>query len=140
MPSYDPDNIFAKILAGDIPSVKVFENDDCIAIMDVFPQTEGHCLVIPRAPSRNILDADPASLAATVPHVQKLAKAVKSALGADGIRVMQFNETPSGQTVFHLHWHVMPIYEGQSLGAHAGGGMADTAKLEVLAEKIRAAL
>lgn len=139
MTSYDPDNIFAKIISGDIPSVKLFENDVCVGIMDAFPQSEGHCLVIPRAPSRNILDADPASLAATIPHIQNVAKAAKTALNADGIRVMQFNETPSGQTVFHLHWHIIPIYEGKTLGAHAGG-MADAAELEALAEKIRAEL
>lgn len=139
MTSYDPDNIFAKILAGEIPSVNLFENDTCIAIMDAFPQSKGHCLVIPRAASRNLLDADAADVSATVPHVQKLARAAKVALRADGIRVAQFNEAPAGQTVFHLHWHVIPVYEGADLGAH-GGGMADMAELQAQAQMIKAAL
>ncbi len=139
MTAYDPDNIFAKILAGEIPSVQVFENETCVAIMDAFPQSKGHCLVIPRAASRNLLDADPAELAATIPHVQKLARAVQSALRADGIRVAQFNEAPAGQTVFHLHWHVIPMYEGATLGAH-GGGMADMDELKAQAQMIKAAL
>lgn len=137
--TYDPDNIFAKIIEGQIPSVKLFENDVCIAIMDAFPQSRGHCLVIPRAPSRNLLDADPAALQATIPHVQKLAIAAQSALEADGIRIAQFNEAPSGQTVFHLHWHIIPVYEGVELGAHASG-MAPADELEATAKLIRAAL
>ena len=139
MAEYDPDNIFAKILAGDIPSVNLFENETCVAIMDAFPQSKGHCLVIPRSASRNILDADPSALSATVPHVQRLARAVKSAMRADGIRVAQFNEAPAGQTVFHLHWHVIPVYEGAALGAHAGG-MADMDALQAQAQMIKAAL
>lgn len=139
MLEYDPDNIFAKILAGEIPAVTLFDNDTCIAIMDAFPQSKGHCLVIPRAPSRNLMDADPADLSATVPHVQRLAKAVQAALRADGVRVAQFNEAPAGQTVFHLHWHVIPVYEGAKLGAH-GGGAADMDALQAQAQMIKAAL
>lgn len=139
MTAYDADNIFAKIIAGEMPAVKLFENDICVAIMDVFPQSKGHCLVIPRAASRNLLDADPETLSATVPHVQRLAKAAKAALRADGVRVAQFNEAPAGQTVFHLHWHVIPVYEGAELGRHADG-MADMDELKAQAEMIKAAL
>lgn len=145
MTSYDPDNIFAKILAGEFPAVKLFENEDCIAIMDVFPQSPGHCLVLPRAASRNLIDANTISLQNTIVHVQSLAKAVKIALDADGIRIAQFNETAAGQTVFHLHWHVIPAYDGQKLKEHTDkitsqGEMAAHVELESLAEKIRAKL
>lgn len=139
MTAYDSDNIFAKILSGDMPAVKIFENDTCVAIMDVFPQAKGHCLMIPKAASRNLLDADPVTLSATIPHVQKLVRAVKSAMRADGIRVAQFNEEPAGQTVFHLHWHVIPAYEGAQLGRH-GEEMADMEDLQAQAEMIKAAL
>lgn len=139
MTKYDSDNIFARILTGEFPSIKLFENEHCIAIMDVFPQSPGHSLVIPRAASRNLLDADTASLQNTIVYVQSLAKAVKTALNADGVRIAQFNEAPAGQTVFHLHWHVIPAFEGQQLKSHAGE-MADHAELESLAEKIRASL
>ncbi|KFL28566.1 HIT family hydrolase [Devosia sp. 17-2-E-8] len=140
MPAYDPSNIFAKILAGDIPSHKVYEDADILAIMDVFPQSRGHVLVIPKAPSRNLLDADPAVLSAVIPKVQKLAQAVMKATGADGFRLVQFNEAPAGQTVFHLHFHIMPVYEGTELGRHASGQKADDADLAALAKSIAAAL
>jgi len=135
MTAYDSDNIFKKIIDGELPAVKIFENETCIAIMDVFPQSQGHCLVIPRAESRNLLDADPDTLSATVPYVQRLAKATKAALEADGVRVAQFNEATAGQTVYHLHWHVIPTYEGVQLGRH-GEGMADTTELQSVADKI----
>jgi len=137
--SYDPSNIFGKILRGEIPAHKVYEDDTALVMMDIFPQSRGHTLVIPKAPSRNLLDADPAALAAVVPLVQKVANAVKQATGADGIRLAQFNEAPAGQTVFHLHFHVIPVYEGVALGAH-GGGKADDAELAALASAIGAAL
>ena len=136
---YDPDNIFAKILRGEIPSHRVYEDADTVAFMDVMPQGTGHILVVPKAPSRNLLDADPATLAKLLPVVQKLARAVKKAFGADGVTVMQFNEPASGQTVYHLHVHVIPRFEGIPLKPHSG----EMEKPEVLAanaDKIRAAL
>ena len=137
--SYDPSNIFGKILRGEIPAHKVYEDDVALVMMDIFPQSRGHCLVIPKAPSRNLLDADPAALSAVMPLIQKVAKAAQAATGADGIRLAQFNEAPAGQTVFHLHFHIIPVYEGVSLGAH-GGGKADDAELAELAKEIAAAL
>jgi histidine triad (HIT) family protein len=138
--SYDDNNIFAKILRGEIPSIKVFEDDDALVFMDVMPQSPGHVLVIPKAPSRNILDADPAVLSKIIPLVQKIAIAAKKAFSADGIQVAQFNEAPSGQTVFHLHFHVIPRYEGAPLKGHGATGMADTAVLSADCEKLKAAL
>jgi len=140
MPAYDPSNIFAKILAGDIPSHKVYEDGDVLAIMDVFPQSRGHVLVIPKIASRNLLDAEPAVLSAVIPKVQKLAQAVMTATSADGFRLVQFNEAPAGQTVFHLHFHIMPVYEGMELGRHAAGQKADDADLADLAKAIAAQL
>jgi histidine triad (HIT) family protein len=138
---YDPDNIFAKIIRGDIPSVKLFETDAILAFMDVFPQSEGHCLVIHKqATATNLFDVDADVLASLTAAVQKLARAVKDGLTPDGIRIAQFNGAPAGQTVYHLHFHVIPVYEGRELGAHASGGPADTEGLEKIAAKIRAAL
>ena len=137
--SYDPSNIFGKILRGEIPAHKVYEDDSALVMMDIFPQSRGHTLVVPKAPSRNLLDADPAALAAVMPLVQKVANAVKWATNADGIRLAQFNEAPAGQTVFHLHFHVIPVYEGTPLAAHAGG-KADDAELASLATAIAEAL
>ena len=137
--SYDPSNIFGKILRGEIPAHRVYEDETALVMMDIFPQSRGHTLIVPKAPSRNLLDADPTALAAVIPLVQKVANAVKHATGADGIRLAQFNEAPAGQTVFHLHFHVIPVYEGVALGAH-GGGKADDADLAALARDIAAAL
>ncbi len=137
--AYENDNIFAKILRGDIPCHKVYEDDDAIAFMDVMPQSEGHVLVVPKAASRNLLDADPGILATIAPLLQKLAIAAKSAFGADGISLMQFNEGAGGQTVFHLHFHIIPRYDGVPLQAH-GRGMEDPDVLSANAEKLRAAL
>lgn len=139
MTDYDSTNIFARILRDEIPSTRIFETDDLVAIMDVMPQSEGHCLVIPRVPSRNLLDASDETLATLLPAAARLARAVRKALSADGVTVTQFNEAPAGQTVFHLHVHVIPRYEGRALQAHAGG-MADPARLAEQAERIRAAL
>jgi len=137
--TYEDDNIFAQILSGKIPSVKLFETNDCLAILDAFPQSKGHALIIPKSPSRNLLDANPEKLTKILPEVQKLAIALKTALNADGVRVAQFNETAAGQTVFHLHFHVIPAHEGVELGRHASE-MADTDELEATAKKIRAEL
>lgn len=139
MSTYDPTNIFAKIIAGEIPSHKVYEDADVFVMMDIFPQSRGHVLVIPKATSRNLLDADPAVLAAIMPTLQKVGKAVVRATGADGMRIAQFNEAPAGQTVFHLHFHVIPAYEGVALGSH-GSGKADDAELAALAQQIAAHL
>ncbi len=137
--SYDPSNIFAKILSGELPCHKVYEDDVALVMMDIFPQSRGHTLVIPKAASCNLLDADPAALSAVMPLVQRVAVALKAATGAAGLRLAQFNEAPAGQTVFHLHFHLIPIYEGVELGAHASG-RADDAELAALARAIAAAL
>jgi histidine triad (HIT) family protein len=137
---YDPQNLFAKILKGEIPSHKVFEDDTVFVMMDIFPQSRGHTLLIPKAASRNILDADGAMLAKVAPYLPRFARAVKNATGADGLRLAQFNEAPAGQTVFHLHFHLIPVYEGQEPGRHASGGRADDAELAALAKAIAAKL
>ena len=137
--AYDDTNIFAKILRGEIPSHRVFEDASCVAFMDVMPQVAGHTLVVPKAPSRNLLDADPAVLAHLVQVVQKLAVAVKSAFAADGVTIMQFNEAAAGQTVFHLHFHVLPRMEGVPAKPHSAG-MEKPEILAAHAERIRAAL
>lgn len=136
---YDPQNIFAKILRGEIPSHRVYEDESVVAFMDVMPQGPGHTLVVPKAPSRNLLDADPATLGPLFTIVQKVTLAVKKAFGADGATILQFNEPASGQTVYHLHVHVIPRFEGIALKPHTG----NMEKPEVLAEnadKIRRAL
>ena len=137
--SYDTNNIFAKILRGEIPSHRVYEDDATIAFMDVMPQAEGHMLVVPKAPSRNLLDADAASLPALIAAVQKIAVAAKEAFDADGVTIMQFNEAPAGQSVFHLHFHVIPRRDGVPLKPHSGT-MEDGAVLAANAEKVRQAL
>ncbi len=139
MTDYDSSNIFSKILRGEVPSVQVFEDSDMLVMMDIFPQSRGHTLVIPKAASRNLLDADPQAVAKVAASLPRLARAVKAATGADGVRLMQFNEAPAGQTVFHLHFHLLPVYEGVELGRH-GGGKADEAELRELAAAIAAAL
>jgi histidine triad (HIT) family protein len=140
MTSYDPENIFAKILAGTIPAQKVYEDADILAMMDVFPQSRGHVLVIPKAPSRNLLDADPEVLSAVMPKLQRIARAVVAATKADGFRLIQSNEASGGQSVFHLHFHIIPAYEGQSMTQHGSGGRADDAELASLAKEIAAKL
>ncbi len=137
--TYDPSNIFARILRGEIASHKVYEDDAALAFMDVMPQVDGHVLVVPKSPSRNLLDADPAILGQVMRVVQKVAHAAKSAFGAEGVLIQQFNEAAAGQTVFHLHYHVLPRKEGQALRPHSGE-MADHAVLAKHAEMIRAAL
>ncbi|MGQ0457431.1 MAG: HIT family protein [Hyphomicrobium sp.] len=137
--TYDPNNIFAKILRGEIPCHKVYEDDIALVFMDVMPQAPGHALVVPKAPSRNVLDADPAVLAKILPIVQKVAIAAKSAFAADGVSVMQYNEAAGGQSVFHLHYHVVPRFDGAPLKAHAGK-MEDGAVLAANAAKLKAAL
>jgi len=137
--AYDPSNIFAKILRGKIPSHRVYEDDAVVAFMDVMPQGPGHTLVVPKAPSRNLLDADPSTFGPLFTVVRKVARAVKQGFGADGVTVMQFNEPASGQTVYHLHVHVIPRFDGIPLKPHTGG-MEKPEVLAESAEKIRAAL
>ena len=138
--TYDRDNIFAKILRGETPAAKVFEDDHALAIMDVFPQARGHVLVLPKAEARTLLDIAPEALQALILRVQRVARAVNDALKPHGLTVMQFNGSAGGQTVFHLHFHVVPRWEGQAMGRHAGGGMADPQELASLARQIADAL
>ena len=138
-PGYDDQNIFAKILRGEIPCATVYEDDLVLAFMDVMPQAEGHTLVIPKARARGLLDVAPDTLAALIVRVQKVAVAVKTAFHADGLTILQYNEPAGGQSVFHLHFHVVPRMEGVELKPHEGG-MADAKLLKVHAEKIKAAL
>lgn len=138
---YDPDNIFAKILRGEMPSVKVFEDDTALAFMDVFPQSEGHTLIIPKeVQARNFLDMPTERVGAYMERVQTVARAVEKALSPDGVVLTQFNGAPAGQTVFHLHFHVIPRWTDKKLSGHASGQMADIADLEAIAAKIRAEL
>lgn len=137
--SYDSTNIFAKILRGEIPAHKIYENEHALAFMDVMPMVDGHCLVMPKAASRGLLDADPTVLAQVMPVVQKVSKAAVAAMNADGFQLRQYNEAAAGQSVFHLHFHILPIKDGIALRSHTGK-MADPAMLAAQAQKIRAAL
>ena len=139
MPPYDPQNIFAKILRGEMPCHKVYEDESTLAFMDIMPRSDGHVLIIPKTPARNILDVDPNALAATIATTQRIARAAKAAMGADGITVQQFNESSGGQVVFHLHVHVLPRWEGRSVRPHTGA-MADPALLKEHAARIAAAV
>ncbi|WP_226578452.1 HIT family protein [Acuticoccus sediminis] len=139
MTAYDPDNIFAKILRNEIPSETVYEDDTTRVIMDIMPRATGHALVIPKAPSRNILDIEPDSLASTIAIVQKVARAAKEAFAADGITVQQFSEGAGGQMVFHTHFHVLPRHEGVALKPHSGQ-VAPAEEVAAAASKLRAAL
>jgi len=139
--AYDPDNIFAKILRGEMPAVKVYEDDAALAFMDVFPQSEGHTLVVPKdVEARNLLDMPVDKLGPYMATVQKVAQAVEAALTPDGLVVTQFNGAPAGQTVYHLHFHIIPRWKDVALGRHGSGDMADTAKLGVLADRIKSKL
>lgn len=137
--AYDPNNIFAKLIRGEIPSHRVYEDADTIAFMDIMPRADGHTLVIPKTPARNTLDATPEQLAACMRTVQKVSHAVMKAFAADGITIQQFNEPAGGQVVFHLHFHVLPRWEGVKLRPHTGE-MEKPAALAANAEKIRQAL
>ena len=135
---YDPTNIFAKILRGEIPAEKIFEDADTLAFMDIMPRADGHCLVIPKQAAVNILDIVPESLAAVSRTVQRVARAAMIALNAEGIKLEQYNEAPAGQEVFHLHVHILPRWTGVKL--RSPGVMGDKAVIAVHAEKLRAAL
>lgn len=138
---YDGGNIFAKILRGEAPCVKIFEDDDIIAFMDIFPQSQGHCLVVPKnTHARNLTDFPPERLGPLFGATQKLTRAVIKALKPDGVIVTQFNGAPAGQTIFHLHVHVIPRYENLPLQRHHGGKPADMDTLREQAQRIAAAL
>jgi histidine triad (HIT) family protein len=115
MPAYDQNNIFAKILRGELPCYKIYEDDKALAFLDIMPRAPGHALVLPKAPARNILDIAPDDLAHVMRVVQKIAQASVQAFGADGVTIQQFNESAGGQVVFHLHVHVIPRKEGVTL-------------------------
>lgn len=134
---YDPDNIFAKILRGEIPSVKVWEDDHVLAFMDVFPQSEGHVLIIAKqSQARNLLEVAPDVLARMTAALQRTAKAVEKALQPEGLAVMQFNGEAGGQTVFHLHFHIIPRWNGREMKGHGHAPMADVDTLKALAARI----
>ena len=137
--NYDNQNIFAKILRKELPSEIIFEDEKTLVIMDIMPRVEGHMLVIPKNPCRNILDASRDQLNACIATVQRISKAAVAAFKADGITVQQFNETAGGQEVFHLHFHILPRKTGVSLRPH-DGTMADLKVLQTYAEKIRSFL
>ena len=139
MQAYDETNIFARILRGEIPCTKVYEDEVCLAFMDIMPQVEGHVLVIAKAPSRTLLDTDPQALAALMPRVQAVGRAAVKAFGADGLTLMQFSEAAGGQTVFHLHFHLLPRRDGVPMRPHEGP-MAAPDVLERQARLIRAEL
>jgi len=138
-PAYDPENVFAKILRGEIPAEKLYEDEHTLAFMDIMPMGTGHCLVIPKTPSRNLLSIDLDTLGHVMAVAQKLARAVIPAFGADGVLVQTYNEPASGQTVFHTHVHVIPRFEGVPLKPHTGK-MEDAGVIKANAEKIRAEL
>jgi histidine triad (HIT) family protein len=136
--SYDNDNIFAKILRDEMPAERIYEDDDTLVFMDIMPRTDGHALVIPKTPARNMLDASPEQLAACLRTVQKVGQAMMTALDADGISVQQFNEEAGGQIVFHLHYHVLPRINGVSM--RPPGSMGDPEVIKAYAVKLRTAL
>lgn len=134
--TYDPDNVFAKILRGEIPSAKVFEDAEVLVLMDAFPQARGHMLVISKtSKARNLLEAETKALGRLIGAVHRAARAVTAALKPDGLVVTQFNGASAGQTVFHLHFHIIPCFDGEALARH-GGGMAEPGDLKLLAEQI----
>ena len=137
--AYDPTNPFAKILRGELPATKLYEDADTLAFMDIMPRCEGHVLVIPKTPVRNMLDATPAEFAACIATVQLVSKAVLAAFDADGVTITQANEASGGQVVFHLHFHIMPRKTGVPLGKPAHQ-MAPSDVLAAGASKIRLAL
>jgi histidine triad (HIT) family protein len=138
-PAYDPTNIFARILRGELPCEKVYEDDVALALMDIMPRADGHVLVIPKVPARGLLDMPADALSALMPSVQKVAAAVKAGMRADGLTLQQFNESAGGQVVFHLHFHILPRWNDVSLRPHSGT-MERPEVLRQHADRIRAAL
>ena len=139
MTAYDTNNIFAKILRGEMPATKVYEDEVALAFMDIMPRGDGHVLVIPKVPARGILDMSQGTLGPYMERVQKVAAAAKKGMGADGLTLQQFNESAGGQVVFHIHFHVLPRWEGVPLKPHSGQ-MEKPEVLAAHAAKIRAAL
>ena len=138
---YDPDNIFAKILRGEIPAVKVWEDDHVLAFMDVFPQSEGHVLLISKtSTARTLLEIEPDVLARLIAATQRTARAVEKALRPDGFQIMQYNGEAGGQTVFHLHFHIVPRWAGRPMKGHGHAPMAEADALRLLADRIAAEL
>lgn len=138
---YDPDNIFAKILRGEVPSVKVWEDDDVLVFMDVFPQSEGHVLIVSKtSTARTLLEIEPDALAKVAAATQRTARAIEKALRPDGFSVFQYNGEAGGQTVFHLHFHIVPRWADRPMKGHGHAPMADAAALRVLADRIAAEL
>ena len=136
---YDDDNIFAKMVRGEAPCAKVYEDADILAFLDLFPQSRGHTLVISKtARARNLLDVEPQVLQTLILGVQKVAAGLNAALSPDGLVLTQFNGAPAGQTVFHLHFHLIPRYEGVPTAGHGGARMADPDELAALAKTIGA--
>lgn len=139
--TYDDGNIFALILQGKIPSTKLYEDDTTFAFLDIMPQTRGHALVISKwSKARNLLEIEDEALAQVMATTKKVATAIRKALNPDGIQIAQFNGAPAGQTIFHLHVHILPRWEGDPKGfaAHGSGAQADKDALQALAEEIRA--
>ena len=137
--AYDDSNIFAKILRGELPCYKIYEDEVAFAFMDIMPRIDGHCLVIPKFPARNLIDADPAGLGQVIQRVQKVAKAAMTGLGAEGVTIQQFNEQAGGQVIFHLHFHILPRWAGVELRPPASA-MEKPEVLETQCAKIVAAL
>jgi len=134
--TYDPQNIFAKIIRGEAPCYKIYEDEDVLAFLDLFPQSRGHTLVLPKkSAARNILEIDDASLAKVMATVRKLTQVLVDELQPEGVQVVQFNGAPAGQTVFHLHVHIIPRFEGGQLAVHASR-QADAADLQALQERL----
>ena len=136
---YDPSNVFAKILRGELPAAKVFEDEHSLAFMDIMPRAPGHTLVIPKEPARTLLDLSPDGLARLAHAVQRVARGVKAGMEADGLTIQQFNESAGGQVVFHIHFHVIPRWDGMAMRPHTSE-MAPRDEIAANAERIRAAL
>ncbi|GAA0869311.1 HIT family protein [Brevundimonas basaltis] len=138
---YDPDNIFAKILRGEIPSVKVWEDEHVLAFMDVFPQSEGHVLIVSKtSTARTLLDIEPETLARLAEATRRTARAVVKALRPEGFQILQFNGEAGGQTVFHLHFHIVPRWSDRPMKGHGHAPMAEPETLRALADRIAAEL
>jgi histidine triad (HIT) family protein len=138
IPAYEPDNIFVKIMRGELPCHKIYEDEHSFVFMDIMPRTEGHALVIPKTGSRNILDIEPQDLCHTVCTAQRIAKAAMTAFKADGMTLAQFSETAGGQVIFHTHFHVLPRFAGKELGP--AGIRGDDARIAENARLLREAL
>jgi len=137
--AYDENNIFAKILRDEAPAFRVYEDDNCVAILDVMPQADGHTLILPRVAAENLFDLPSDAASHMISTTQLVARAVQSTFEPDGLRLMQFNGPVAGQTVFHFHMHIVPCFSGQQMRGH-GRGMADESILRDHAERLRAAL